>query len=176
LRLCGPTLIVVPHLPTRLVACRSGWGRSLKRGFVDKNDLQSLKRALVDAGVEIYRTRPDEIHVAERVRLHIMDSGVKITFGDDARVMFSARSQRSDFPHDSATDLFDKVRDTVGRAAKERGYIESDAITVEVKDPVDNDKILDVWHEVTYARPVDDLATAVDEVKWSLALEKYISG
>ncbi len=78
--------------------------------------------------------------------------------------------------HSSATDLFDKVRDTVGRAAKERGYIESDAITVEVKDPVDNDKILDVWHEVTYARPVDDLATAVDEVKWSLALEKYISG
>lgn len=151
-------------------------GGLFERGRVNKTDLQSLKKALVDAGVEIYRTRPDEIHVAERVRLHIMDSGVRITFGDDARVIFSARSQRSDFPHDTATDLFEKVRETVGKAAAERGYIESDAITVEVKDPVDNEKVLDVWHEVTYARSVDDLETAVNEVKWSLALEKYISG
>lgn len=151
-------------------------GGLFERGRVNKTDLQSLKKALVEAGVEIYRTRPDEIHVAERVRLHIMDSGVRITFGDDARVIFSARSQRSDFPHDTATDLFEKVRETVGKAAAERGYIESDAITVEVKDPVDNEKVLDVWHEVTYARSVDDLETAVNEVKWSLALEKYISG
>lgn len=140
-----------------------------------KEDLQTLKRALVDAGVEIYRTRADEIHVAERIRLHIMDSGIRVVFGDGARVTFSARSQRSDFPYENEASLFEKVRSTVGRAATEHGFGEVSATTIEVKDPVDNEKVLDVWHEVTYARNVGDMASAVAEVQWCLALEKYIS-
>lgn len=104
-----------------------------------------------------------------------MDSGIRIVFGDEARVTFSARSQRSDFPYENEAALFDKVRATVGRAAAEHGFGESAATTVEVKDPVDNEKVLDVWHEVTYARNVADVASAVAEVQWCLALEKYIS-
>ena len=150
-------------------------GAQFGRDSVKKENLQTVKRALIDAGVEIYRTRADEIHIAERIRLHIMDSGIRIVFADEAKVVFSARSQRSDFPAETENALFEKVRSTVGRAASERGFSEVSANTVQVKDPVDNEKVLDVWHEVTYSRAVSDIASAVADVQWSLALEKYIS-
>jgi len=137
-------------------------------------DVGSVKKALVDAGVEIYRTRNEEIQVAERVRLHIMDSGIRVAFSDGARVVFVARSQRSDFPNEQADDLFARVRTKVGSAAGERGYVEARAATTEVKDPIDPQKVLDVWHEVTYAKTVDGVDAIVDEVRWALGLDKYI--
>lgn len=139
-----------------------------------KTDVGSVKEALAAAGVEVYRARPEEILVAERVRLHIMDSGVRVELVEPARVSFVARSQRSDFPHDAADDLFAKVRTKVGSAAGQRGYVEARAATTEVKDPVDPQKILDVWHEITYAKPVGDLAAVVEEVRWALDLDKYV--
>ena len=139
-----------------------------------KTDVSAVKKALVDAGVEIYRTRNEEIQVAERVRLHIMDSGIRISFVDGARVVFVARSQRSDFPNEAPDDLFARVRTKIGDEAGQRGYTESRAATTEVKDPVDPQKILDVWHEVTYAKPVDDVEALVDEVRWALSIEKYV--
>ena len=138
-------------------------------------DLQRVKQALIDAGLEIYRTRGQEIQVAERVRLHIMDSGVRVHLQDLLTVRFTARSQRSDFPRASADDLFEKVRGSVGSAASTRGYSEALANTVEVKDPVDDQKILDVWHEVTYEKPTADVDAVVDEVRWALDLEKYVA-
>lgn len=137
-------------------------------------DVQRVKQALIDAGVEIYRANDSEIQVAERVRLHIMDSGVRVELGTPARVLFTVRSQRSDFPHAKPDELFAKVRTPVGAQASARGYTEQDATTVEVKDPVDDSKILDVWHEVTYAKDLSDLGALVEEVRWALDIEKYV--
>jgi hypothetical protein len=142
---------------------------------VQKSDLQAVKQALVAAGVEIYRTRQEEIQVAERVRLHIMDSGIRVKFGDDAEVVFTARSQQSDFPNTPAEELFAKVRNHVGAAAIERGFVEREARTSVVSDPVDAEKVLDVWHEVIYAKPVSSITEAIGEVQWALALDKYVS-
>jgi len=146
-----------------------------KDGHVSKPDVQRVKKALIDAGVEIYRTQEEEIVVAERVRLHIMDSGVRIRLGDAPRVMFTARAQRRDFPNAEADVLFDKVRVTVGSTAGDRGYEEVAAATVEVKDPVDDSKILDVWHEVTYGKDLPAIDDVVDEVRWALDVEKYVA-
>ena len=140
-----------------------------------KPDLQSVKQTLVDAGVEIYRSASEEIQVAERVRFHIMDSGVRVRLADSVTVAFTARSQRSDFPHADAADLFDKVREQVGSRAAPRGYREADATTVEVKDPVDSTKVLDVWHEVTYEKTTVEISALVDEVRWALGIEKYVA-
>ena len=139
-----------------------------------KTDVGAVKKALVDAGVEIYRTRNEEVQVAERVRLHIMDSGIRVSLADGPRVVFVARSQRSDFPNEAPDELFTRVRTRVGAAAGQRGYTEARAATTEVKDPIDPAKVLDVWHEVTYAKAVDDLESVVEEVRWALALDKYI--
>jgi hypothetical protein len=132
-----------------------------------------VKKALVAAGLEIYRTQGDEIQVAERVRLHLMDSGVRVQVGDAITVSFTARSQKSDFPNVNPQHLFQKVRDAIGAGALGRGYTESRAHTVEVKDRVDASKVLDVWHEVTYARETAE-PELVDEVRWALEVEKYV--
>lgn len=143
---------------------------------MSKADLHRVKQALLDAGVEIYRTNATdgEIQVAERVRLHIMDSGVRVRLDEVIRVRFTARSQKSDFPNESPDQLFTKVRSTVGPNAQARGYIELAATSVEVKDPVDQSKVLDVWHEVTYEKSAQDESEAVDEVRWALEIEKYV--
>ncbi|MCZ7682286.1 MAG: hypothetical protein M5U28_27240 [Sandaracinaceae bacterium] len=139
-------------------------------------DLKQVKEELVKAGVEIYRTRPpSEIQVAERVRLHIMDSGIRVRLDQSLTVVFTARTQRSDFPSVAPDQLFAKVRETVGHLAAERGYEEQGAHTVEVKDPMDEAKVLDTWHEITYAKPLESLEAALDEVRWALGVEKYIT-
>ena len=147
-----------------------------KDGHVSKPDVQRVKQALIDAGVEIYRTNDSEIQIAERIRLHIMDSGVRVHITDPMSILFTARSQRSDFPNAAPAELFDKVRGKVGAQASERGYEERDASTIEVKDPVDDRKVLDVWHEVTYAKSLPDEGAVVEEVRWALDVEKYVAG
>ena len=141
-----------------------------------KPQLQPIKEALVDAGIEIYRASDTEIQIAERVRLHIMDSGVRLQVGLPIRVLFTARSQKSDFPNEAPEHLFGRVRQAIGDTAGRRGYVEASADTVEVKDPVDQSRILDVWHEVTYEKVIEESDDAIDEVRWALAVEKYVTG
>lgn len=136
--------------------------------------IQDIQQALSDAGVEIYRTADRELQIAERVRLHIMDSGVRVALNGGLVVQFTARTQRSDAPSALAEDLFRRVREEVGEQAGRRGYQESHAEIVEVKDPVDDARVLDVWHEVTYRKPLAAVSDAVAEVRWALDLEKYV--
>ncbi len=139
-------------------------------------DLRQVKDELVKAGVEIYRTKPPaEIQIAERVRLHIMDSGIRIRLGESLTVAFTARTQRSDFPGIAPEQLFAKVRASVGDDALNRGYAEEASHTVEVKDPMDEKRVLDTWHEVTYAKTLDSLEKTLEEVHWALAIEKYVA-
>jgi len=136
--------------------------------------IQDIQRALARVGVEIYRARDQELQIAERIRLHIMDSGVRVVVSDGLAVQFTARAQRSDAPSAHPEELFRRVREEVGQQASGRGYRESSAEVVEVKDPVDNARVLDVWHEVTYRKALDHLDEAVAEVRWALDLEKYV--
>jgi hypothetical protein len=140
---------------------------------VSSIDLQQVKRDLIDAGLEIYRTKPSELEIAERVRFHIMDSGVRVRA--DLSVVFTARSQRSDSPSVAAEELFERVRQTVGQQATERGYVEEEARTVDVRDPMDDERVLDVWHEVVYAKPASAVEEVVDEVRWVLGIDRYVS-
>jgi hypothetical protein len=134
-----------------------------------------VKETLVGAGIEIYRTRPNEIHVAERVRYHIMDSGIRVLVGEALQVQFTARSQRSDFPEGvSAEAAFERVRRAVGQDALARGYIETWSGTTLVRDPMDENRVLDVWHEVTYTKTMQDPAEAIDEVRWALSIERFV--
>jgi hypothetical protein len=142
---------------------------------VSSPDVQSLEKALVAAGVEIYRSDGREIQIAERIRLHIMDSGVRVAVTGEPTVKFTVRSQRSDFPNADPELLFARVRASVGTQATERGYAEERTATIQVTDPVDKAKVLDVWHEVTYAKTAEDLEDVVREVQWALKIEKYVA-
>lgn len=143
-------------------------------GLEETLTIQSIQQALANAGVEIYRTDEHELQIAERIRLHIMDSGVRVVVQNGLAVQFTARTQRSDAPSAQPDELFRRVREEVGERAGSRGYLESNAEIVEVKDPVDEARVLDVWHEVTYRKPLDAVDDAVAEVRWALDLEKYV--
>ena len=143
-------------------------------GLEETLTIQDIQQALSDAGVEIYRTDDRELRIAERVRLHIMDSGVRVVLNGGLAVQFTARTQRSDAPSALAEELFRRVRAEIGEQAGRRGYEESRAEIVEVKDPVNEARVLDVWHEVTYRKPLAAVADAIVEVRWALDLEKYV--
>lgn len=137
-------------------------------------DPKHAKSELQKAGVEIYRTRSDEIQIAERIRLHLMDSGVRLLLGPPMRVGFTVRTQKSDFPGIPASDLIARARIEVGARAAERGYVETRAGSVEVHDPMDASRVLDVWHEVTFEKEVRALDEALDEVQWVLGIERFL--
>src|SRR5262245_19590554 len=77
--------------------------------------IQDLKRTLVAAGLEIYRTRPDAVHLAERPRDNqILDAGISVrpaTPEGSIEVRVVMRAQRSDFPRDTADALYARVRE-----------------------------------------------------------------
>lgn len=146
----------------------------LMTGLGETPSIQTIQQALASAGVEIYRADDHEVQIAERIRLHIMDSGVRIVIRDGLAVQFTARTQRSDAPSAQPDELFRRVREEVGAQAGSRGYRESNAEVVEVKDPVDDARVLDVWHEVTYRKALEELDDAVAEVRWALELDKYV--
>jgi hypothetical protein len=125
--------------------------------------------------VEVYRVVGAEVAIAERVRFHIMDSGVRVHSDDPPRVIFRARSQRSDYPHMSADELIGLVRAAVGEPATAQGFTELATASREIRDPTSQEQVLDVWHEVTYAKTAASVSGMIDDVRWALQLDKYVS-
>ena len=136
---------------------------------------ESVQRALAAAGIEIYRARGGEILIAERVRVHLMDSGVRVVVGATPSVRVIVRSQRSDFPTASSTDLFSKVRDAMAPLVATRGFVEILADARQITDPVDANHVLDVWHELTYEKAAPHVDAIVEEVRWALGLAKCVT-
>ncbi len=136
--------------------------------------LDSLKQALGDAGFEIYRIDGDDIRVAERVRMHLMESGVVVCCDDTPHVALTVRGQRSDFPSINESELFDRVRDTFAPQMSERGFEERSASTREINNPADDSQLLDVWFEITFVRAASDASSVVDDVRWALSVSKCI--
>jgi len=145
---------------------------------------EGLRDAVLQAGLEIYRATPSEIVIAERVRMHLMDSGVAVAVFDPERAAVGARSalsvtltvrgQRSDFPEAAPDELFERVRRAVLPATNPRGFAEVANATREVTDPVDHEHVLDVWHELTFAKNVDAIEALIEDVRWALTLPKCI--
>jgi len=131
-----------------------------------------IKRALVAAGFELYRTRGDEVQVADRVRDNlIMDSGVSVKIGAALTVKMVFRAQLSDFPGDTAPALFERAR-ALGADALARGYAESGSLTSHVRDPAEATRTLDTWYEVWFEKNVHSVEEAMREVGLVIKLEK----
>jgi len=141
---------------------------------VNKLTLDGLKQAMLDAGLEVYRVEGDEIRLAERVRMHLMDSGVAVSARGAAQILLTVRSQRSDFPATSADDLFSMVRSAMQNSVETRGFREVCAAARDITNPVDDSQVLDVWHEVTFKKQVPGLEALLDDVRWALHVPKCI--
>jgi hypothetical protein len=133
---------------------------------------QQLKRSLIDAGFEVFRTRGNEVVLAERPRENlIMDSGVSLRAGPPLQVRIVLRAEKHDFPHEEDAHLFDRVR-KLAAPALEAGYAEVHAATSNVTDPGDKERTLDVFYEIHYAKDADTLDVALQELRFALGLEK----
>ena len=139
------------------------------------NTTVEIKAALEEAGVEVFREDDSGLFIAERVRLHLMDSGVRVCADETPRVEFTARCQESDHGSGSQIDLLDFVRSTIGSAAMERGFAEASTCRREIRDPMDDGRVLDVWYQVTYAIPVPSPHAVVQAVRWALDIDKCVT-
>lgn len=137
-------------------------------------DVRVLKDELIGAGVEVYRTRGDELQIAERVRLHIMDSGIRVRCEENTiTILVTLRAQRSDHPSEPESALFERVRRECGTPFAQNGYQEAAARTTPVTDPLDASRTLDVWQEVVFEKTCDRRAF-VEDVRWALTTNRHL--
>jgi hypothetical protein len=134
-----------------------------------------LKKTLIAQGFEIYRTSPDQVSLADRVRDNLlMDAGVGVRVQElSVRVVFKA--QASDFPGEDAEALFQRVR-ALAASAEQHGYREVSSNAVPVRDPGDRSRTLDTWYEITFERKLDSEGELGDELRHALSLEKTVAG
>lgn len=145
--------------------------------------IQELKKTLVAAGLEIFRTRPDAVHLAERPRPNqILDAGISVRpagpeHGPDSfELRVVLRCQRSDFPRESPEQLWSRVRQSAHQDITAEGYAEIEHRELPVADPGDKSRTLDVWYELVFSRVLGDLPTAIEEAKRILPVEKFVKG
>lgn len=131
-----------------------------------------LKKTLQARGFEIYRTTPDEVVLAERVRDNLMmDSAVAVRTGNELAVRVVIRAQSADFPGENPEGLFGRAR-KLAESAILRGFRETGTKVVPIRDPGDRTRTLDTWYEVWFERPISDLNELESELRLALALEK----
>lgn len=131
-----------------------------------------LKKALLTAGFEVYRTLEGRVLLADRVRDNlIMDSGVAAFGQPGLGVRLIVRAQAHDFPGESEQALFERARH-LGAGCVTRGYTESEALIVPIYDPGDRSRTLDVWYEVAFEKPLESLELLFNELRYALGLGK----
>lgn len=133
---------------------------------------QELKKALIAAGLEVYRTVGDEIVLADRVRENlIMDSGVRVRVGEPLEVSVVLHVRRAHFPNDAENALFDHVRG-LDAGVVEKGFTERETRVTPVADPADSSRLLDTFYEVVFTQTAMDLARAIEVVRLALEVAK----
>jgi hypothetical protein len=133
---------------------------------------QQLKKALVSAGFQVFRTLGDEIVLAERVRENlIMDSGVRLKASEPLQVKVIFRAQRGHFPGEDDDHLFARAH-RLAEHARAQGFNELSRAASAVTDPSDSQHTLDTFFEVVLTRDADSLETAVDGLRFALSLER----
>jgi hypothetical protein len=139
---------------------------------------QQIKKALVAAGFEVFRTLGDDIVLADRVRENlIMDSGVRLSSvngkGTTMQIKVVLRCQRADFPGEEEGRMFDRVR-SLAVPALAQGFHEIGCIATRVTDPSDETRTLDTFYEVTFAKQVADIEAALEELRFLLNIDKTV--
>jgi hypothetical protein len=134
---------------------------------------QQLKRALIDAGFTIFRTLPEEVVLAERVRENlIMDSGVRLRCAPALEVRVILRIQRGNFPGEEDAKLFERAR-ALGGPALTAGFREVTHQTSQVSDPGDSTRTLDTFFEVVLGREVESLEAGLEAVRFAFGLDRF---
>jgi hypothetical protein len=133
---------------------------------------QQLKKALVSAGFQVFRTLGEEIVLAERVRENlIMDSGVRLRAGEPLQVRIIFRAQRGHFPGEDDDHLFARAR-ALTTPAQDKGFVEISCTASPVIDPSDAEHTLDTFFEVVLSKDAATLELAMEGLQFALSIER----
>lgn len=133
---------------------------------------QELKKALISAGFEVYRTSGEDVILADRARENlILDSGVRIRASDPIEIRLVMGIRRAQFPSDDEGALFDRVRQLAAPLLDD-GFAEVSTGVAPVKDPADNDRTLDTFYEVVFAKRESAFEGALPTLKLALQVAK----
>ena len=133
---------------------------------------QQLKKALVSAGFQVFRTLGEEIVLAERVRENlIMDSGVRLRASEPLEVRVTFRAQRGHFPGEDDDHLFARARGLTA-PAHDNGFVEVSCTASPVLDPSDAEHTLDTFFEVVLSKQASTFDLAVEILNFALSLER----
>ncbi len=135
---------------------------------------KELRRVLLDSGLEVFRVKDDEVHLAERQNLHLMEAGVRIRCGESYGVTIVARAQRSDAAARHADEQFALVREGI-RDILTAGFVEKSADSRTLYSVSDSTQVVDVWYEITVYRDFADVEAMIAGVRHALSVERYIS-
>jgi hypothetical protein len=137
-----------------------------------------LKRALAAAGALVYRTRGDEVLLAERARdnllleAHVRVRCVESNHGSPSySVVVAARAQASDFPLEAEGAVLSRAR-ALASTFHARGFSTVSERARALPDPSDPTRALDVSHEVVLERAAPTLGEAVEVALAALALPR----
>lgn len=136
--------------------------------------IEVARAAITNGGLEVFRVKDETIQLAERVRSHLMDAGVSVSFGEQPSVQFIVRAQNSDFPGCAPEEMFGRVRHAVAGSAAARGFTESDQRCRQIHDPVDDSRVLDVWYELTFTKAAHELTQLMDDLRFALSVKKCV--
>lgn len=130
-----------------------------------------LKRKLRAAGFEVYRSSPQFILLAERVRDNlIMDSGVAAKWDREQTELFvsvTVRAQASHFPGADDERIWEMAQE-LSTVFVTAGYQQQESRATPVPDPNDPDKSLDTSHEIHLRKVVTDLDDLFSELRAAL--------
>lgn len=131
-----------------------------------------LKKALVSAGFEVYRTLGDEVLLADRVRDNlIMDSGVRVRAGTTLTIKLAVGVRRGEYPGEADEQLFERAR-ALAAPAEAHGFKESGTAVAPLHDPTDSGRTLDTFFEISFAKDVPSLEASLGDLRAALALAK----
>lgn len=131
-----------------------------------------LKKLLVSAGFQVFRTLGSQVLLADRVRDNlVMDSGVAVVLSKELSIRVTMRAQASDYPRETEKELLARARELMASAAKD-DYSEVETAVVPIPDPSEPSKELDTYYEVTFEKRGIDADSLPAELRRLLGLKR----
>jgi len=136
---------------------------------------QELKKSLVQAGFEVYRTTPAGIVLAERVRENqIMDAGIRVSVEAPHEVQVRFRAEKHVFPGLDDAAVFARIAE-LATPAVAVGFAEARREAVPQMSPSDREVQLDTFLEIYMTQTATTFEAACALARIALGWERAIT-
>jgi hypothetical protein len=161
-------------------AAQQLWRRTIARSIFNADLSQvkpipmtpvELKEVLKSGGLEIYRVRGDHVFLAERVRENlILDAGVSVAAAT-LEVTVTCRGEQTHFAGATDDTVFTHT-EALGVPLLRDGFLEVLRRAVPMTDPMNAERVLDTFFEISYRKALPGPAEVVHTCKRVMTFER----